>query len=260
MAHPLDEMLANLKMVRDGAVEAYIDSSGYWFGEGCRDMCAAEVVLARMIFRLGPEANADYFWGEVMKEDWPELPDRITDAWLEAQAREAGPEDRATVARAWLLSLDGLLRGCKTPLVAPDTLFEAGADREWYSWGFFAQALTERLAAIGYWMTETSGPFGTLAGFADRRDLYRSTALLARHSFPIQITTFEEADFLSLSAEGLPLPELYRILLAGNGRGGSKILTLEGEALMNYREPNMAYGFEDLQALMQQEAGPAISA
>jgi hypothetical protein len=94
MGHPLDDMLAKLKVVRDGDVEAYLDPYAYRYGIGWDDVCAAEVVLTRIIFGLEPDDLGDFFWSEFGYE-WPEFPEPITDEWLEAQAQGAGPEDRA---------------------------------------------------------------------------------------------------------------------------------------------------------------------
>jgi hypothetical protein len=249
MGHPLDDMLAKLKVVREGDVEAYRDPYDYEYGNGWGDLCAEEVALARMIFRLEPTDLGDHFWNDVVRDDGPEFPDEITDAWLDAKAQESRPGDWATLARAWLLSLDGLLKGCQTPLVPPEQLLSASFSTDWCGWSFHVEALTERIAAVGHSNPETTGPLGVLlAGFVDRRTLYRSTALLAQHNFPVEATDrFAGDDFWGeISATGLPLPELYRILLAGAGRGGSRILTLDEDALKSYREPDMVYGFQEM--------------
>ena len=128
MGHPLDDMLAQVKVIRDGAVEAYLDPYDYSYGWGAweRDISAIEVALARMIFGQERVDVEDGFWGSGIEGDLPEDPESITDEWLEAQAQGAEPADDAIITRAWLLSLDGLLRGCETPLVPRDTLFSVG--------------------------------------------------------------------------------------------------------------------------------------
>jgi hypothetical protein len=102
MGHPLDEMLAQAKVVREGTVEAYLDPYGYSYGWGAgeEDISAIEVALARMIFGQEQVDVEDGFWGSVIQADWPEPPESITDEWLEAQAQGAGPADRAIITRA----------------------------------------------------------------------------------------------------------------------------------------------------------------
>jgi hypothetical protein len=247
MGHPLDDMLANLKVVRDGEVEAYLEPYGYFYGIGWSDLSAEEVALARMIFRWEPDDLRDAFDTHAVQDDWPELPDEIADEWLETQAHGARPKKWATVTRAWLLSLDGLLRGCQTALVPPEQLFTVRLETDWSDCRIGAVALTERLSAVSFTTAEMGGPLPEVPlGFVDRRMLYRSTALLVQQQIHAEITTCCEDAYRWIAVDGVPPPELYRILLAGTGRGGRQILTLDEDALTNYRDPDLAWGFREM--------------
>jgi hypothetical protein len=122
--------------------------------------------------------------------------------------------------------------------------------------------LTERLAAVGFSAGETTGPLGeVLAGFVDRRMPSRSTAVLARHNGLFRDSTFGEANPLAvpelpdeLTVTGLPLPELYRIILAGTNRGGSQMFTLDDDALRSYRDPILPWGFPEMAERIAQHA------
>jgi hypothetical protein len=247
MVHPLDKMLAKLKVVRAEAVEAYLDPYNYTYGCGDADPCAKEVALARMIFRWESEDLSDTFYDQVIQDRWPDFPDEITDEWLEAQAQGVRPKKWATVARAWLLSLDGLLRGCQTALVPPEQLFTVSLETDWCDCTISATALTERLAAVGFTTAEGGGSLPeVLLGFVDRRTLHRSTALLAQHNFPGEAQSCFDEVHGGITVTELPLPELYRILLAGTGRGGRQILTMDEDALMSYRDPDLGWGFREM--------------
>jgi hypothetical protein len=247
MGHSLDDMLANLKVVRDGDVEAYVEQYASSYGIGGDDPYAEEGSLARMIFRWETDELRDTFYDQVIQDRWPDFPDEITDEWLEAQAQGVRPKKWATVARAWLLSLDGLLRGCQTALVPPEQLFTVSLETDWCDCTISATALTERLAAVGFITAEMGGPLPEVPlGFVDRRMLYRSTALLVQQQIHAEITTCCEDVDRSIAVAGVPLPELYRILLAGTGRGGRQILTLDEDALMKYRDPNLPWGFREM--------------
>ena len=90
-----------------------------------RDISATEVALARMIFGQERVDVEDGFWSSGIEADWPEDPKSITDEWLEAQAQGAEPADDAIITRAWLLSLDGLLRPAKSSVRATESSLRA---------------------------------------------------------------------------------------------------------------------------------------
>jgi hypothetical protein len=49
----------------------------------------------------------------------------------------------------------------------------------------------------------------------------------------------------------MPLPELYRMMLATSGRGGDVVLTADAEELVSYREPDMVRGYPELRAAVE---------
>ena len=186
MGHLLDDMLANLKVVGDGGVEAFLDPNKYEYGFGWEEACAAEVALARMIFRLEPDDLGEDVLAHVAPMDWVlPMPNRITDEWLAAQAQGVEPEDRTALVQAWRLSLGSLLVGCRTRLVPPEELLSVGLYTPWWPTNWYAVALTEHLAAVAC-DVEGSGPLPIFLGCLDRRRLYRSMALLARHCFDVR--------------------------------------------------------------------------
>ena len=114
----------------------------------------------------------------------------------------------------------------------------------------------EWLRSRSNWRRSTTGPRGAsgclpvLRGFVNRLDLFRSTALLLRHH-KLDGDGFVGDSFWSeMSCSGIPLPELYRLLLASAGRGGPDLFRLDGDGLVNYREPGMRHGFRDVERLV----------
>lgn len=263
MEHPLDDMLANLKVIRDGDVEAYLDPYDYTYGRGYDDLCVEEVALARMIFRWDAADLSDAFFNQRFRDDWPELPDEITSEWLEMQADEAGPKNWKAITGAWFLPLGDLLAGCQAPLVEPDVLFSVGflvdGGATSWAWSWQVNALTERLAVFGYWGEDVSGCLPLLPrGFVNRSDLFRSVALLLQNAWltrrGLDGDRFGDGGFWDeMDCSHISLPELYRLLLAATGRGGSQIITLDGDALVNYREPGMLYGFREVEQLLSRK-------
>ena len=90
-------------------------------------------------------------------------------------------------------------------------------------------------------------------GVVTRDDIFRSTALLftrcktsESHDDRFGGECDGEAFWHSIELSGINVPNLYRILMAHQGRGGGEILDMDQQSLMEFKEENMERDYADL--------------
>lgn len=166
-------------------------------------------------------------------------------------------DDRAAVVREWL----GQRRPGRS---GRRTLFSIhfGVDRVFDSsaWSWHAAALTPDLALFCLRGEEDAavGPFSQVFGVIHRRDLVASAALLLASQGYKDETRFTEDDFPfhELSARGIGLTDVYRLLLAHSGYGGRRIATMPSKAVAAFRDPDMMCGFDRIQQIFRESVKP----
>jgi hypothetical protein len=123
------------------------------------------------------------------------------------------------------------------------------------SWQWRAIALTSDLALF----CEVSDNYGlqlfpAVFGVTSRTRPYASAALLLKSRADKDSERFLDRDnfFDELSASKIRDAEVYRLLLARSGHGGTRILSASRRELIAFRTRNMACGFSDVQRLLRQ--------
>jgi hypothetical protein len=121
-----------------------------------------------------------------------------------------------------------------------------------------AIALTEEFALFCE-RSDDSGLhlFPAVFGVIERRNLYRSAAVLLHHRDGKAGHRFEHAGnfFDDLHAWHIPQGEVYRLLLAFAGLGGRRVLTQDAGALKAFRPEGMLVSFDDVADLLRGALG-----
>lgn len=271
--HPLDAWLVNLTEVRYKDLQAFV-VRGWPFEDSeyagnPANWTPTHIRLARMVFRQDTKKVSElfeYISGSDFHEDGAWSEDYINSLYKGEEAYKQAIAWR----EAWMSPLKFLVKGAENQLVEPSLLFSIefyieGAMSLWY-WGWNATAFTEDLAVISQWETpDLDGLHVTPwipipLGIVMRKDIFRSTALLFRNCKTLESHDdrfggeYDGANFWhSVKLKGIDVPSLYRILMAHQGRGGNKILDMDAQSLIDFKEEDMTHGYADLLEVVREQ-------
>jgi len=121
-----------------------------------------------------------------------------------------------------------------------------------WTWGWRVETFTKDLALFSVWDDEgVSRVLPRPLGLVPRDRLFQNTGLLLRRCERIDDDRFVSGGFWTrIRPQGIELAELYRLLVVASGRGGDSILTMSPEEVVDFRESDMKYGFQDVARLV----------
>jgi hypothetical protein len=156
-----------------------------------------------------------------------------------------------------------LLKGLNLPasvLVAPESIFRvkfaiSTAPGLSWVWDWTARALSEDFAVVTEYVgdVDDEGEPTQVWGVVTRDDIARSTALLFCRADTPEGSRFAGNFWDEMAADGIELPDLYRLLLAYEGLGGDAVITMDGMNLVNFQAQGMEQDFSDLSELLDKD-------
>jgi hypothetical protein len=142
--------------------------------------------------------------------------------------------------------------------------FQVEGAMDLWVWGWDAIAFSKEHVLISEWDNLDFYGFNitpwipTPLGLVSRDNILQSAALLLMHCSKSEIPADRfgggegGANFWhQITVSGIDTINLYRVLLAAQGRGGLEILQMDDESLMNYKEEDMTRGYEDLEGIVE---------